>query len=181
MPQYIAFLRAINVGGHTVKMDYLRTLFAALDFAQVATFIASGNVLFETRETDTAALERRIEQQLRAALGYEVATFLRTPTEVAAVAAHQPFPAPQSDTSEALLSVGFLRAAPPDSAQKLARFQAPTDMLCVHNRELYWRRHGRISDSTITGAALEKALGAPMTMRNITTVRRLAAKYPHQG
>ena len=84
MPRYIAFLRAINVGGHTVKMDALRELFEALGFEQVETFIASGNVIFETTETDTAALERRIETHLQAALGYAVATFLRSDAEVAA-------------------------------------------------------------------------------------------------
>ena len=57
MPRYIAFLRAINVGGHTVKMDRLREIFESLGFANVETFIASGNVVFETTAGDTAALE----------------------------------------------------------------------------------------------------------------------------
>ena len=49
MPRYIAFLRAINVGGHnTVKMDFLRQLFESLGFSNVETFIASGNIVFET-------------------------------------------------------------------------------------------------------------------------------------
>src|SRR5512137_351092 len=91
MPKYIAFLRAINVGGHTVKMDVLRQLFEALDFSNVETFIASGNVVFETRAASTRTLEKKIEQQLRAALGYEVATFLRTDVELAAIARYQPF------------------------------------------------------------------------------------------
>ena len=74
MPKYFAFLRAINVGGHTVKMDYLRALFEALGFANVETFIASGNVIFETKSKDTNALQREIEKHLHQALGYEVAT-----------------------------------------------------------------------------------------------------------
>ena len=81
MPRYIAFLRAINVGGHTVKMDRLRQIFDSLGFSNVETFLASGNVVFETTAQDTAALETRITAGLRAALGYEVATFLRTPAE----------------------------------------------------------------------------------------------------
>ena len=47
MPRYIAFLRAINIGGHTVKMDDLRQLFESLQFTSVETFIASGNVIFK--------------------------------------------------------------------------------------------------------------------------------------
>jgi uncharacterized protein (DUF1697 family) len=46
MPKYVAFLRAINVGGHTVKMDHLRRLFEALGFTNVETFIASSDVVF---------------------------------------------------------------------------------------------------------------------------------------
>src|SRR5215216_6889717 len=94
MPRYVALLRAINVGGHTVKMDVLRAHFEALRFARVESFIASGNILFDTSSTDTAAIEARIEKKLRAELGYDVDTFVRTGGELAAVAAHQPFDDP---------------------------------------------------------------------------------------
>src|SRR5918994_5060517 len=88
----IAFLRGINVGGHQVKMDAVRRTFEALDLDNVATFIASGNVIFETgdpggdpADTEVAALTARIESHLRAALGYEVPTFLRTDSELARI------------------------------------------------------------------------------------------------
>ena len=97
MQRSIAFLRAINVGGHTVKMDDLRTLFATLDFSNVETFIASGNVIFETPKENAATLERRIEQHLQQALGYHVATFIRSASEVAATAHYQPFPPAELD------------------------------------------------------------------------------------
>ena len=57
MQRYIALLGGINVGGHRVKMAHLRALFEALGFEQVETLIASGNVIFETPVSDTAALE----------------------------------------------------------------------------------------------------------------------------
>ena len=56
MPKYIAFLRAINVGGHIVKMDQLRKLFEELQFEHVEKFIASGNVIFDTKSKNIAAL-----------------------------------------------------------------------------------------------------------------------------
>ena len=65
--RYVAFLRAINVGGHTVKMERLRELFAELGLANVETFIASGNVIFDAPSGDAGALERQIEQHLHAA------------------------------------------------------------------------------------------------------------------
>ncbi|NUO79794.1 DUF1697 domain-containing protein, partial [candidate division KSB1 bacterium] len=93
MPQYLAFLRAINVGGHTVKMDQLRRLFEALGFANVETFIASGNVIFTSPSKSTKALEKKIEKHLHESLGYEVATFIRTTAELAVVAQYKPFSA----------------------------------------------------------------------------------------
>ncbi len=175
MPRHIAFLRAVNVGGHVVKMDRLRALFEELGLASVATFIASGNVVFEAPARDAASLERRIEAHLKQALGYEVATFIRGSAEVAQVAAHQPFP---NRPEPAALYVGFLQARPPAAqARALAAFETPTDAFHVHGREFYWWLETKFSESTITGARIEKALRMPTTMRNITTVRKLAAKY----
>ncbi len=74
MERYVAFLRAINVGGHTVKMDYLRQVFESFGLSGVETFIASGNVVFEAPTADARALDEQIGQGLREALGYDVAT-----------------------------------------------------------------------------------------------------------
>src|SRR2546426_4439388 len=91
MPKYVAFLRAINVGGHTVKMDHLRLLFEALGFSNVETFIASGNVIFDSKSKNTKALEEKIEGCLYETLGYPVSTFIRSTVEVATIANYKPF------------------------------------------------------------------------------------------
>ena len=89
---YVALLRGINVGGHRITMERLRELFVELGFASVETFIASGNVFFQTPETDMLRLETHASRRtLSQALGYEVATFLRTPAELATVSAACPF------------------------------------------------------------------------------------------
>src|SRR5437763_14108679 len=85
MPKYIAFLRAINVGGHTVKMAHLRHLFEALGFAKVETFIASGNVVFDSSSRSTRTLEKKIERHLKETLGYEVVTFFISPAVLSAI------------------------------------------------------------------------------------------------
>ena len=178
MPRYVAFLRAINVGGHTVKMDHLRRLFEALDFDNVATFIASGNVVFETPDTDTDSLEETIETHLQAALGYPVATFLRSAPEVAAIAAYQPFPDADLDADSAALYIAFLPSAPNSAAQaQLLAARTPADDFHFRGRELYWLRRRRLSDAAYPGPPIEKILGLPATTRNVTTVRKLAAKY----
>ena len=179
MPRYIAFLRGINVGGHTVKMGDLRRHMGALGLRGVATFIASGNVIFEDDDREPGDLEARIAAQLREALGYEVATFLRTDADVARIAAHEPFPGldvAEGDTSY----VGFLGRRPSTArARSMAALSNETDRLVVHDREIHWRiRGGGMQASTLAAAAFEKVLDAPTTIRNVNTVRRLAAKYP---
>ena len=88
---YIAFLRGINVGGHVVKMERLRELFAELGFTNVRTYIQSGNVFFETTQTNRETVTQTIEQHLHAALGYKVPVFLRTIQEFEEILALDPF------------------------------------------------------------------------------------------
>ena len=76
--RYIAFLRAVNVGGRVVKMPVLKKAFESLQLSNVETFIASGNVVFETAASDVLKVERKIEARLREALGYEVTTMVRS-------------------------------------------------------------------------------------------------------
>jgi uncharacterized protein (DUF1697 family) len=176
MPRYVAFLRAINVGGRVVRMDQLRTLFEAMKFKQVETFIASGNVLFDTRADDTDAIEQRIEKHLGRALGYEVLTFVRSPAEIASTAAYEPFGDPSALPLAHGIYIGFLKRKPSDEArQKLLGYRSEIDDLHVREREVYWRSIKSLRESPFTGALLEKTLG-PATMRNVTTVRKLAAK-----
>ena len=177
MAKYIAFLRAINVGGRTIKMDHLRTLFAQMGFADVATFIASGNVIFDSPETDTAVLERTIEDGLQDRLGYRVDTFIRTPAELATVADNWPFSEADRDAAHTLF-IAFLGASPDDAArERLLAYTTPVDAFHMDGREVYWLRRDALGDSSFAGGALEKALGMPATVRNGRTVGKLAAKY----
>jgi uncharacterized protein (DUF1697 family) len=181
MPRYIAFLRAINVGGHTVKMDRLREIFESLGFANVETFIASGNVVFETAAPDTAALEARIASALQAALGYEVATFLRTEAELARIASCSPFPQAQLDAAQAL-NIAFL-ADPLDAEarRKLMALKTEIDDFATHEREIYWLCRKKQSESTFSNAVLEKTLRRQATLRGANTVQKMAAKYAASG
>ncbi len=88
---YVALLRGINVGGHIVKMERLRECFVELGFANVRTYIQSGNVFFEAAQTERQTVTRMIEQHLRNVLGYEVPVFLRTIPELEQVVALDPF------------------------------------------------------------------------------------------
>ena len=176
MPRLIAFLRAINVGGHTVTMERLRKEFEALGLKDVETFIASGNVIFTSR-ANPAALEKQIEGRLRASLGYDVATFVRTVAEVAAVAGYQPFPAAQIEDG-ATIYVGFVdRPLDAAAARAVMTFKTETDDFRVKGREVYWLRRTRQGDAPFKYVSLEKTLKIRVTFRGLNTVARLTAKH----
>jgi len=167
MPRHVALLRAINVGGHTVTMARLRELFLALGLEDVRTLIASGNVLFGSRARP-GTLEPRIEAHLEQALGYPVATFVRSPTELAA-AAHAP------ELPGASIYVGFTRNPPsPAAVRALRSLETAVDAFQMRGREVYWVCRTSIGQSALSGNQVERALGMPLTLRNITTVRKLA-------
>jgi uncharacterized protein (DUF1697 family) len=177
MPRYVALLRGINVGGHRVKMDRLRTLFQELGFGEVTTYIASGNVIFSAESSDEGALREAVELHLNDELGYEVATFIRTPDELAAVAE---FDLDDRGSSSSFAShyVIFLHA-PADASfrSKLTELESDVDAFDFVGREIHWRTRGKLSESPLFSGSLDRATrGVPTTQRNINTVRRIVAK-----
>lgn len=173
MPRSVAFLRAVNVGGRVVKMDALRAAFEALSLQRVQTFIASGNVIFDHKARDIAALERRIEAALHATFGFEIDTFVRSLDEIAVIAAHPAF-----DGSATTEVVGFLRDTP--DAPACATVQALSteiDRLLVVGRELVWTSSQRQSESVFSNAALERAMKRRSTFRAVSSLRKLLDKH----
>jgi len=175
MPRYVAFLRAVNVGGRIVKMDVLRRLFEDERCSRVETLIASGNVMFMTPSKDEGRVERRLETALAAALGFDVAVFVRSVPELIEIARREPFQG--APAAGAAIHVGFLKA-PPDAAAiaKLLALRNDINDFHVEGREAFWLLRGAWRDAAFSGATLEKTLGVAATLRNSTTVRRLAAR-----
>ena len=183
MPKYVAFLRAINVGGHLVKMDYLRTLFEELGLTNVETFIASGNVIFDSKSTNTGALEKKIEKHLQQALGYEVATFVRSIEEVERIVCAHPFSAAQVEQAGNTLYVGFLAESPAEEARReLVKCSNKANEFAINDRELFWLCRVKFSETDFSGGRLEKILKMKTTLRNVNTPQRIVAKYgkPHK-
>lgn len=173
--RYAAFLRAINVGGRVVKMDALKKIFASLRFANVETYIASGNVVFETSSADGAALEKKIETALAKSLGYEVPTFLRTAAELSAIVKKPPVVAKEGEPP---LLVGFTRVAFTAAQKKaLLALQTPTDEFKIVGREFWWHSQVRQGDNKLSNVGFEKACGFQSTIRNVNTVREMAARW----
>ncbi len=168
MPRFVALLGGINVGGHRVTMDRLRAEVTSLGYTDVATFIASGNVIFTAtgRADRAAAHEERLQHHLGEAMGWPVPTFVRTAAEVIAATDVRPFGSvPEGHTH----MIAFCRTAPSSAppTTELDRFE-------VVGREVHWLITGTLHDSKITMPKLAKLIG-PNTTRNITSLERLAA------
>lgn len=171
---YVALLRGVNVGGHTVKMERLRDLFAELGCTDVRTYIQSGNVFFETSEANRDVLTSMIERHLRGALGYDVPVFLRTIPELEQVVANDPF-RHLSITPDMRTCVTFTsERIPNDLVLPLRSAKSDMEIVYTTEREAYivWR----IIDGRPPAAYTFKALGDKTTTRFFhTTVKILAA------
>lgn len=180
MPHYVAFLRGINLGQRRLQMATLRTLFEELGFTDVATFIASGNVIFTSRTRDSRKLETQIEGQLEKSLGYGVDTFVRTRVEVAAIAAFRPFARADMENPAHTIHAGWLHAElPPTQRRGLLACRTAVDEFCVEGREFYWLCRIKSHESKVWASPALRALKLPtFSMRNLTTVRKIAALYP---
>jgi uncharacterized protein (DUF1697 family) len=171
-------LRGINLGKRRVTSHDLRACLERLGFGDVATFRASGNLIFTAEGPESSAkVTARVERGLADALGYEVPTFLRTGAEVEAIAAHDPFPAKLVTASKGKLQIMLLTKQPAAAASKQALALATgEDRLAIRERELYWLPNGGISDSDLDLKAIEKLLGAG-TIRTKATIDQIAAKH----
>lgn len=178
MELYVAFLRGMNLGNRRIKNPELRAEFEQLDLLEVATFRASGNVVFAVEEGERrATLRARIEAGLLEGLGYDVPVYLRSGAEVAAIAAREPFPAPAVAASKGKLQVTMLGGKPPAAARKRAlALSSDADRLAIEGSELYWLPSGGVSESDLDLKAIERALG-PGTQRTIGTIEQIAARH----
>lgn len=178
MTPYVAFLRGINLGNRRLKNDELRTHFEQIGLERVATFRASGNVVFADPEGESEAkLQARVEKELEERLGYDVAVFLRSFEELAAVAAMEPFDAEAAKRAEGKLQVLFLPQRPTAKAKKDGLSQAgEEDPMKIVGRELYWLPAVGLSKTKIDLKAIDKALGRG-TMRTMGTVEQIVAKH----
>lgn len=177
MDRYVAFLRGMNLGNRRIKNEELRRHFEAMGFEEVATFRASGNVIFSTPKREAEAkLATRVEAELDERLGYDVPVFLRSADELAAIAAHEPFESDAVAKSMGKLQVSFLKKKPSAAARKKAlALASDEDLVAIEGRELYWLPSGGISESDLDLKAIDAALGAG-TLRTMGTVEQIAAK-----
>jgi uncharacterized protein (DUF1697 family) len=177
MNRYVAFLRGMNLGKRRIKNEELRAHFEAMGLQEVATFRASGNVIFATAKREAEKkLASRVEAELDERLGYDVPVFLRSEKEIATIAAQRPFPAAKVKKSKGKLQVSLLKKKPSAAAQKkVLALATDEDLLAIEGRELYWLPSGGLLESDLDLKAIEKLLGAD-TRRTMGTIEEMARR-----
>ena len=177
MTRYVAFLRAINVGGHAVvKMTDLRDAFTAAGCKNVRSLIASGNLLFEAPASSVEALVRRIQGKLRGLLGEEPGLFLRTMREIERLVASAPFKRFEAKP-RVKLSVAFLSQKPRQRPMFPLR-SAPEalEVIGMKNRVAFIvsgkKKNGFYGSPNLF---IEQQLGVAATSRNWSTVKKILA------
>ena len=172
--KYIALLRGINIGGHNVQMERLRALFVELGFSNVRTYIQTGNVFFESAETDAAELTGKIEDHLRAALGYDVPTFVRTIEQLAETLAAAPFDGIELTPETRHLIVFISKSLPADLKLPLLSPKGDYELIGLTDRAVFVAVHlikGKFASSNF----LEQTFGVKTTARFYHTAGKILA------
>lgn len=175
--RYVAFLRAINTGKRRVKNDALCSHATDLGFSSVAGFLASGNLIFDADSDDRATVADHLSSGLEAALGFDVPVFLRTATEVRAIAEVDVFSPAELARTLGKVQVTFLAAPPLEQvASQALALGNERDQLRLRGSELFWLPEAGISTSELHIRGLERLLGA-FTIRTLNSVVRLSRKF----
>ena len=179
MPRYIAFLRGINLGKRRIKMDALRALFAELPVTDVATYIASGNVLFTSTSRSAAKLEATLEAHLLARTGWDVPVVIRTAAELQQVVESAPLGELFADQPHASTQVTFFKSPiAPELAAQVTATHTETDRFAVIGREAYWRCAVKLTESIVWNDKKTNTYTLPAgTTRNLNTLREIVELF----
>jgi uncharacterized protein (DUF1697 family) len=180
--RYVALLRGINVGGNNlIKMPELRRCFEALDFAGVATYIQSGNVLFEAAEGGPAGLSARIEEALSERFGYRARIALRSHGQLRAVVAGAPAGF-GTRPDQYRYDVVFLRE-PLTAAEAMAdlRTREGVDEAFAGDGVCYFSRLASRASQSYLSRIVALPVFQHMTIRNWNTTVKLRALMDARG
>jgi uncharacterized protein (DUF1697 family) len=174
METYLAILRGINVSGQKlIPMKELKTLFEALNFQHVSTYIQSGNVLFRAEAADVRALAAQIESSIQERYQFQVPVLIRTPGDLQAAIGRNPFlQLSNPDTDK--LHITFLADQPTQARiDQVSSGQYAPDQCHISGREVFLYCPQGYGRTKLSNTFLETKLGVKATTRNLKTVRQL--------
>ena len=164
MTTYVALLRAVNVGGTgKMPMKDLVAMCKKQGFTKPKTYIASGNVLFQSDKSEKA-VQGELESAMAKYAGKPVGVMVRTLPELREVLANTPFSKAAPNRTVAI----FLESAPPADALSAVTGRA-TEEVALGKREIYVHYGDRMADSKLKIPAAKTG-----TARNMNTVAKLA-------
>ncbi|MBL7805292.1 MAG: DUF1697 domain-containing protein [Saprospiraceae bacterium] len=174
MTTFIAILRGINVSGRNmIKMPELKSLFEAMGFASVRTYIQSGNVVFSALETEEARLSAQIAETVTARFGFAVPVLARSAQEWAQILHENPFLS-EKNIDPAFLHVTLLDELPrPEAAEKLMEYQYEPDRFALRGRTVYLYCPGGYGNTKLSNAFFEAKLKVRATTRNWKTMNEI--------
>ena len=169
MASFVALLRAVNVGGTgKLPMSDLTAMCEELGFAEVRTYIASGNVVFASRKSE-AAIKTVLEKRLAAYAGKSVGVLVRSAAEMALVSSDNPFPKAAPNRAMAI----FLDAAPPKDTLTLVRGRKDEEIK-LGRREIYVHYGEGMGQSKLVIPAAK--FGTARNMNTVATLAKMAAE-----
>lgn len=173
MARYVAFLRAVNVGGRRVAMASARRVLEDLGYQDVDSYVNSGNLLFSTMNK-VDELEDTIRAALEREFGFELTTFVRTAKQVQKLVDEKPFNLKGADTHFVLLPLKRMTAKDKKAVLGMANEH---DELLISGRDVHWLIHGKSTETTLGPKEWKQALpDNPTTARNMRMVSRLAER-----
>ncbi|MBL1079226.1 DUF1697 domain-containing protein [Nocardia sp. 2] len=178
MNRYAAFLRGIGPSNPNMRNEKLRGVFEGLGFEKVGSVVSSGNVVFHSDETDTAALESRIQQALRAELGIPGGTLIRSRERLQSLVDADPFPG-LTHCRETYLVVTFLREEPASVPEWPSEGRPSAVTVVGYDkaaRALLSILDNRDPGTTNFMVWLEKSFGKDITTRTFLTIERTLKK-----
>jgi uncharacterized protein (DUF1697 family) len=176
MPRYVALLGSINVGGNRLKMDELKAALEDHGFANVATVVASGNVLFDHPRAADAKLEDEIAGVVKDRFGIATFAAVRTKAELVAALEESPFSGKGEDK---FVHVHFLTGQPGKAEfDRLIAYHASRgpEKLAPGTRALHIDFVDGVGTSKLTSAFIDKRLGCKGTARNVRSIERIIGK-----
>ena len=174
MRKYISMLRGINVSGQNkIKMEELKVLYESLGLKSVKTYIQSGNVIFESPESDVSELVNKIETAIKQAFGFSVIVTIRTMNEFQHVVKNNPFYEKVKEDVKKL-HVTFLSDTPSKSSLDLInKLENEPDEWFIAGKEIYLYCPNGYGRTKLTNNYFEKKLNVSATTRNWKTVNKL--------
>ncbi|CRK51784.1 conserved hypothetical protein [Rhodococcus sp. RD6.2] len=173
MTRYVALLRGVNVGGINIKMADLKDTIAAIGFTDVTTVLASGNVLFDSDRTDTAAIKADIEAALRERFGYDAWIVLVDQPTLARIVDEFPFDADRDGWHPYVL-LSSDPAALTDMFTAADGLALGDEALQPGDGVLYWHvERGQTLQSPFGKLSGKAKYKSTTTNRNLRTLRKL--------